>query len=79
MKVKYEYALDNFIKGLEFQNEYYHPLYEDELVEMIDGIAIHKDYSWLTKEMREKTIRVLGNSKSNKRIKAIERYVKITL
>lgn len=79
MKGKYEYALDNFIKGLEFQNEYYHPLYEDELVEMIDGIAIHKDYSWLTKEMREKTIRVLGNSKSNKRIKAIERYVKITL
>lgn len=79
MKGEYKYAWEKFIQGLEYQNDYPNPLYADELIEMLDNIAVHKDYKWLDEEMREKTIRVLGNSKSDKRIKAIERYAKITL
>lgn len=77
MRGEYKYAWKYFIQGLECQNEYPNPLYADELVEMLDMLAYHKDFNWIDEEMRGKTIEVLGNSKSDKRVKTIEHYAKI--
>ncbi len=75
MRGQYTTALNYAIIGLEYQNKCKEQ--SSELIDFIDAIFTHQDYTWLTKEQQDRIMGLLQNSKSDESLKLLIKIAKI--